>query len=181
MKKLVSWLVGLLVVSLVSYGYAVDTEDVTLTVTPLYTEAITVTPGSYAYGSLNLSISSVSASALEIANTGTVGVSLERTVTNDGADWTIATSTGNTSEFVLWAMTNATRPNAASDFTTGNGHRFSATTGDPGYGNLTNSGGTQQTLGISGTANLWFRLDMPTSVSNSNQQTITVRIRATAL
>jgi hypothetical protein len=180
-KKLVCLLVGLgLVGSLIGYGFASATDDVTISVTPIVSEAILVDPNSYAYGNLDLGISSVSASVIVTSNTGSVGVNLDMTVNDDGTDWTIATSTGVVDRFVLWAMTNATRPEVT-DFKSG--HKFSANVGE--YGNLFQlNGTTQQALGpsgtASGTANLWFRLDMPTSVTKNDAQSIIVRIRATA-
>jgi len=170
--RLVCLVVGLgLIGSLVGYGYAADTADVTLTVTPIVVAALTISPTTYAYGNLDLAISSVSASGLTITNTGGVGIKLEKTITDDGG-WTLASTTGVINEFVLWGMTNVSRP-VVDDFT--GGHKFALS-----YNNLTDSVGTQQTLSPTNTANLWFRLDMPTSVSSGAGQTITVRVRATA-
>ena len=175
--RLVCLVVGLgLIGSLVGYGYAADTADVTLTVTPIVVAALTISPTTYAYGNLDLAISSVSASGLTITNSGSVGIKLEKTVTDDGA-WILADATGQIDRFVLWSMTNPGRP-ASGDFTSLNTHNFSTTLTE--YNNLTDSAGTQQTLSPTNTANLWFRLDMPTSVSSGAGQTITVRVRATA-
>jgi len=174
--RLVCLVVGLgLIGSLVGYGYAADTADVTLTVTPIVVAALTISPTTYAYGNLDLAISSVSASGLTITNSGGVGIKLEKKVSNDGADWTLVDTTGETDKFVLWAMTNASTP-IEGNFT--GGHKFA--TPENTANSLTDLGGTQTALSPNGTAKLWFRLDMPSSVSSGNSQTITVTVRAIA-
>jgi len=175
-----------------------STQDVTLTVTPITVSLFSISPNTYAYGNLDLAISSNSASGSVcpiIQNDGDVGLSLEKTVwsiTSAGTAWSLATSTGTINEFVLWAMTEGEtgaegdRP-AIADFKTGASYElshssFSITAQQ--YNNLTKeTGGTQATLTPNGetgdSAALWFRIDMPSSVSKSDQQSIVVRIRAT--
>jgi len=178
MKKLLTVLVVLGLLGVANVWADSSTQDVTLTVTPIVTALFSISPNSYAYGNLDLAISSVSVSGAlcpVINNTGDSGLTFEKTVNADD-DWVIATSTTTTDNFVLWAMTNTSRPNIG-DFTVGNTHRFETTLGT--YNNLTNSAGTQVSLIPDATADLYFRIDTPSKVTDGNQVSIVVRIRGT--
>ena len=158
---------------------AQETDDVTVTVAPIVSEAFTVTPDSYAFGSLALSVSSNSASGLTIENTGDVGMTFEKTVQSIGSTgdaWTLATSTGTQNEFVLYAMTKATKPGIAEFDAAVSTFSTTLTT----YNDLVTSGDSQVDLNPSATADLWLCIDMPSEVSTDDAQTITVRLRGTA-
>ena len=177
MKKLLTVLVVLGLFGVADVWAAQSTQDVTITVTPITASVFSISPNSYAYGNLDLAISSVSVSGAScpvITNSGSCGLTFEKTVNNDGI-WTIDTSTGTLDHFVLWAMTKATRPDA-SEFTVAN-HRFA--TGIGTYNNLTDSAGTQVDLNPTATADLYLRIDTPSDVTNGDQATIVVRIRGT--
>lgn len=201
MKTLTKVLMVLAVVGLVGvtnvWGVDTSTQTVTITVTPITVSMFSISPDTYDFGSLDLAISSNSASGTGICpiiqNNGDVGLSLEKTVwsiSSDGTAWSLATSTG-TDEFVLWAMTNGEtglvgdRP-AVADFDTG-GYELSKSSfsiNTTVYNDLTKeTDGLQTTLTPNGedvdSAALWFRIDMPSAVSKSDQQSIVVKIRAT--
>jgi len=179
MKKLLIVLVvlGLLGVANV-WGVDTSTQTVTITVTPIVVSLFTISPNTYGYGNLDLAISSVSVSGAlcpVITNSGEAGLTFEKTVSADD-DWVIDTSTGTTDHFVLWAMTNASRP-AVGAFTVANTHRFDTTLGT--YNDLTDNTGTQVDLDPAATADLYFRIDTPSQVTDGNQVSIVVRIQGT--
>ena len=203
MKTLSKLLMVLAVVGLVGvtnvWGVDTSTQTVTITVTPITVSMFSIDPDTYAFGDLDLAISSNSASGGVcpiIQNNGDVGLSLEKTVWSISSagttPWDLATSTGTINEFVLWAMTEGQegvvgdRPTIA-DFDMGTGYELSHSSfsiTEQQYNDLTQeSGGTQETLTPNGqdgdSAALWFRIDMPSAVSESAQQSIVVKIRAT--
>ena len=150
-------------------------RSVDLVVTPIVTEALTASPTYYNFGALNVETSSNSASAIVLQNTGGVGITLEKAVSADGA-WDVTQSSAVTDGFDLWAQCNATRPNM-NTFTTGNTHNFNETALNT-YNNLTTNAGAQVSLTPTSTANMWFMIDMPKSVTVTDAQTITVSIKA---
>lgn len=183
---------GLAVMMAVGLVLAADNADVTVLVTPNVAANISISPASYDFGTLDLSVSSNSASGSVcpvIQNDGTVGVSLEKTVTDDDA-WTLSTAAGY-KQFVLWAMTSAdttegNRP-AVADYLDGASYDLSVSSFSTTLSNytlLTDDSQTQELLDPSGQANdsaaLWFRLDMPSSVDSGTQRSFTVNIRAVA-
>jgi len=62
MKKLLTVLVVLGLLGVANVWADSSTQDVTLTVTPIVTSVFSISPNSYAYGNLDLAISSVSVS-----------------------------------------------------------------------------------------------------------------------
>ena len=152
------------------------TVDVYIHVTPIVTEALTATPTYYNFGSLAVQTSSNSVTALTLENTGQIGITLEKSVQDDGA-WDITLASTALNGFDLWVATSAVsaRP-ALTGYTEATDRIDTYQT----YSNLTGvSNTTQARLDPSATTGLWFRIDMPENVSTSDQQTITVRLRAT--
>ncbi len=181
MKKLI---VGLMVVGLVGMmagtvmAQSTDSANINLLVTPVVVVQLSVSPTYYDFGDVNVGVSTCSITALTLSNDGTVGLTVDKAVWSDD-EWRIDYSSTTQDGFGLWAMTNASQPGQA-DFTTGNFHDFSNVEGNGGLNDLTESAGGNESMNPSDTEDLWFRLDMPASVGNTNQQTIQVRLRGTA-
>lgn len=175
MKKLVSLLVGLgLVGSLVSYGLAATTQDVTITVTPLPTLSLTISVTTYAFGNIDVNTSTNSATALTLTNQSNVSVTVDKKITNesDPSGWTAGTTAG-ANTYVLYCATAAARI-GLNDFALPT--KFGAVNNET---NLTNAGGTSDpVIAATGSVALWFKLDMPTTVSDSTARTITTRFTA---
>jgi hypothetical protein len=153
--------------------------DATITVTPIANVSLAISPTTYAYGALSVNTSSVTATALALSNNGDVNVTVDKRITNQSnpGGWTAAGSQG-ADQYVLSVTTSAARP-AAGDFTAAT--QFGALSN---VTNLTGAAGTQPTITVSGGAlpsvDLWFKLDMPTTVSSQSGREITVRFTGTA-
>jgi len=178
MKRLIGLGLAILLVcglSVVSFAAEV-TQDVTITVTPVTAEAFTITPSTITLGTVDVGVSTGNVTALEIENTGNITLTFTKTVqsiTGSAAHaWTMADPAG-ANTFLLHAQAQATAgawTNAAVDFST------TLTT----YNNLTDASAVQLSLDKDATQNLWFMLDMPTSVTYSDTQTIMARIKGTS-
>lgn len=182
MKKLI---VGLMVVGLIgmvagsAMAATTDSANINLYVTPIVTVNLSLSTTYYDFGNVSVMTSTCSVTALTLTNSGGVGFHVEKCVWDDDG-WRVDYSSTTQDGFGLWAMTGASQPGQSS-FTTGNTHDFIETTEPPTtFNNLTNNTGTPVTMQPSDTEKLWFRLDMPYSVSSQSQQTINVRLRATA-
>ncbi len=179
MKRLIGLGLAILLVcglSVVSFAAEV-TQDVTITVTPVTAEAFTITPNSLDLGTVDVGVSTGNVSALVINNTGNITLTFTKTVqsiTGDSAhDWTMDDPAA-ANAFLLYAQAQ----NAAGVWTNG-GVKFSTTTTT--YNDLTADDGTSQlSLVMAATENLWFMLNMPTSVDYSDTQTIIARIKGTS-
>jgi hypothetical protein len=178
MKRLIGLgLAILLVCGLSVVSFAVDvTQDVTITVTPVTAEAFTITPSTITLGTVGVGVSTGNVSALEIKNTGNITLTFTKTVESisgsSGHAWTMA-DPAEAGKFLLHAQAQA-----SAGAWTDAGVKFSTTTAT--YNNLTNASAVQLSLAKDATQNLWFMLDMPTSVSYSDTQTITARIKGTS-
>jgi len=180
MKRLIGLGLAILLVcglGVVSFAAEV-TQDVTITVTPVTAEAFTITPSTITLGTVDVGVSTGNVSALVIENTGNITLTFTKTVqsiTGSAAhDWTMADpAAANT--FLLHAQAQA-----AAGVWTDDAVEFSTTTVT--YNNLTDASGVQLSLDseITTTENLWFMLDMPTSVDYSDTQTIMARIKGTS-
>ncbi len=152
--------------------------EATITVTPTATVNLSLGVTTYAFGSVPLSSAAVSVSSLSIINIGQVNVTLDAKIPSDPANWISDTSTGTADHFVLWVATSTTQP-AFTQFSAGT-HRLNATGGATTQ--LAGLGGGTPILTTSGAGNeadVWFRLDTPSSVSTMAGQTITVRFTGT--
>lgn len=178
MKKLLAGLVVLGGIALyVGSAQAALTADLTITVTPAGTKSIAIAGSPYDFGSLNVGVSSVSATAVVIENDGTLPMQVGAQVTTQGAPWTVGAAPGD-DIYNLRALFNTTRP-ADGDFT--------AVTDDLTTG-LTLAtaavyAGDESGLNVAPAAavdnrNLWLRIDMPTSTSVSTQRSIVVQLSA---
>ena len=178
MKRLIGLGLAILLVcglSVVSFAAEV-TQDVTITVTPVTAEAFTITPAEINLGTVDVGVSTGNVSALEIENTGNITLTFTKTVqsiSGDSAhDWTMDDPAA-ANAFLLHAQAQA-----AAGVWTDPAVEFSTTTTT--YNNLTDASAVQLSLIMDATQNLWFMLDMPTSISYSDTQTITARIKGTS-
>jgi len=151
--------------------------DGSITVTPVGTVTLTLAPTYYHFGNVDVNISTVSISSITVRNTGNVSVTVDKQIQTESTPggWTAGTAVAlNT--YVLYVATSTFQPNPG-DFTAGD-HRFGA---QANVTPLDGLGGTQPTLvPTSGIADLWFRLDMPSTVTTQAARTITVRFTGTA-
>jgi len=170
-------LIGLLVfVSGVGKVWAANPIDATITVTPVATVSLTLPTTTYAFGNVPVNTSTSSAAALTLNNAGTVGVSVQKEIFNQSAPagW-IAGGSAGADQYVLYCAT------AAAEIPIEN---YSANTKfdvESAYNDLTDAAGLGNTIAVSGSVDLWFRLDMPTSVGSQLARTITIRFNAAAL
>jgi hypothetical protein len=151
--------------------------DATITVTPIVDVSLSISPTTYAFGALAVNSSSVTATALTLSNNGTVDATVDKRVAVDPVDWTADTSTTTANHFVLYVATSTTRP-SVTDFSNAN-HRFGPVANVTPLRGLGGSSPVITTGGALPSVNLWFRLDMPTAVTTSAPQTITVRFTGT--
>jgi hypothetical protein len=178
MKRLIGLGLAILLVcglSVVSFAGEV-TQDVTITVAPVTAEAFTITPGTINLGTVDVGVSTGNVSALVIENTGNITLTFTKTVQSisgsSGHAWTMA-DPATANAFLLHAQAQA-----SAGVWTDDAVEFSTTTIT--YNNLTNASAVQLSLDKDATENLWFMLDMPTSVDYSDTQTITARIKGTS-
>jgi hypothetical protein len=158
---------------------AAATVDASITVTPVATVNLSISPTTYAFGNLGIGSQNVATSSLTLTNAGQVNVSVDKRIQTNPADWTAGTTPGPDT-YVLYVATSTTVPLDASLFNDSD-HQYGT------QGNVTalkGLGGSTPNLATSGAtsiADLWFRLDTPTSVTVQTPQTITVRFTGTAL
>lgn len=176
MKRLIGLGLAILLVcglSVVSFA-GETTQNVTITVAPVVTEAFTITPNTIALGTVAVNVSTGNVSALVIENTGTITLTFTKTVASI-TSWTLGAPAKDVFRLKALADASALTP-WGSAVTTG---QFETTLTT--YNNLTaNNGSTQLSLDKAATQNLWFMLDMPTSVGSGTSQTITVTIKGTS-
>ena len=176
MKRLIGLGLAILLVcglSVVSFA-GETTRDVTITVAPVVEEAFTIVPNTIDLGTVDVGVSTGNVTALVITSTGTVTLTFEKTVWSITATnpWTLGTPAKDV--FMLKAQAQ----NAAGVWTN-EGVKFSTTTTT--YNDLTAENGTSQlSLDKDVPENLWFMLDMPTSVGHGDSQEILVRIKGTS-
>jgi hypothetical protein len=63
------------------------TADATITVTPVANVSMSLTPSSYAFGNIGVNTSSVTASAMTLANTGDVDIAVTKQIQTDAGNW----------------------------------------------------------------------------------------------
>jgi hypothetical protein len=155
---------------------AANAVDGTITVTPVAAVSLALAPTTYAFGSVGVAISTVSISSITLSNVGSVAATVDKQIQTQSAPagWTAGNSAG-ADTYVLYVATSTFQPNPG-DFITA-AHRFGA---QANVTNLNGLGGNQPTLAPADVADLWFRLDMPTTVTTQAARTITVRFTGTA-
>ena len=174
MKRLIGLGLAILLVcglSVVSFA-GETTRNVTITVAPVVEEAFTIVPDSIALGTVDVGVSTGNVTALVITSTGTITLTFTKTVASI-TSWTLGTPAKDV--FMLKAAAQSSTPGDWTDPAV----KFSTTTAT--YNDLTDAGGTGPlSLDKGVPENLWFMLDMPTSVGSDTPQTITVTIKGTS-
>ena len=157
------------------------TIDATITITPIATVSLSISPTTYAFGAFAVNSSTNSATGLVLSNNGQVDVSVTKQITNQSspAGWTAGVA-ASSDTYVLYVASATTRP-ALGSYTIAN-HMFG------GLNTVTSllglGGGSQNLnnpLGVTPSEALWFKLDLPTTVSSQTPREITVRFTGTAL
>ncbi len=182
MKRFTKYFVVAAVAFTVSRAEAANPEDGTITVTPVATVNLTISPTTYAFGPLTVNTSSVSATAVTLTNAGTVDVTVTKNIQTQSnpVGWTAATIASpnvGRDTYALYVATAAARPSAVS-FNEAN-HLFNGT----GSNSLLGLGGGSPVITTSGGAlpnvSLWFKLNMPSQVSSQAAREITIRFTGT--
>lgn len=210
MKKLIVLLTAAAVLAAFASGaYAQsDTDDVHVYVTPTdINVAIAASPNTYGFGSVSLgSTATVSSDgkAAILTNSSDVNVTLEKKITQDGIaggsitstdTWKFAdnypTATLGTDWYKLWCLAKATSSAAGApswgDYDTAGGSWDVATSTSSKF----NSKGSYNQvkdivdnnileLGLSGSTSVWFAIEMPPSVSASDQREMLITFQATS-
>ena len=153
-----------------------------ITVTPAADVSLDIVGATtYAYGSLDVSavsVSSVTATPITLRNNGQVDVKVTKRISGQGT-WSAGAAPG-VNTYALYASTSAARP-AIADFVLDTHPLFGLLNADT---QLTGVAGIQPVVttaaGALQTVDLWFRLDMPTSVTDQTAQEITMRFTGTA-
>ena len=179
MKKLlvVGMVVGLLgLMAGTVMAASTDSANVNLLVTPVVLTSLTVSPTYYDFGNVDVKASTCSVSALTLTNDGTIGILIDKTLwAQDG--WRIDYSSTAQDGFDLWAMVGDNQPGQATFETALSSFNE---TGLYALNALTEGSGTQVDMDPLDTESIWFRLDMPGTVTETRQQLLHVRLRATA-
>jgi hypothetical protein len=190
-NKMSKKIIGLVMVMMLAAGAAfaageTGTVDVDVYVTPGgISVTLTAAATFYNFGTIDVNTSSNSATAINLANGSDVSVNMDKTITAINGGGTIvlvnAAPTAQ-NEFRLRCVEHTAR--ATSDAAYGNAAAdFSTTLGT--YNNLTSSGtATQVVLGANGEADadddVWFRIDMPSTVDDSTERKFDVTYQGTA-
>lgn len=179
--KMKNKMIGLVMVMMLAAGtaFAADNVDVSVTVTPGVTLTLTVSATTYAFGIVNLSVSSgaVSAQTVTLTNGGDVAINVQKKVQTEPAAWTAGAAKA-ANVYALYVTTSAAQPaygtnnagfNASCLFLASNASNA-----------LTSITAGTSVIAAAGTARLWFGIDMPTSSSSSAAQRIITRFTAIA-
>jgi len=165
-----------------------DTAHILLLVTPNAIVDLSISTGTIVLGVVDVGKSTVTWQSVVMTNIGSTGFTLEKTVMTDGDLWDITAAPAIENGFNLFAMatsTSATNPflmrPSITDFETAASSFNKAGVGLSYLNALTYIDKTKVNMAPTGSTskkNIWFRLDMPTKVSNTNQQSINVRLKA---
>jgi len=177
-KILVLMVVVLFVGAGLVYAAEADTADVDILVTPGISVTLSASPTYYNFGTVTVNQSSVSvnvANQIKLTNGGTVGVTLEKKMTNDGS-WTLVQDAPDAKdEFRLWCVGNTDTQPAANVFETAYSTFAAVNTNN----NLVDTAGSQISLDAGKGTTTWFRIDMPPTVSNNDPQKFDITFTAT--
>ena len=155
---------------------ATNTEaEASITVTPTADVTLSISPNTFTFpASLDVASSSVTPK-FTLSNGSHVDVTVTKYIQSSG-DWTTSgTPSGN--NFSLYVATAAAQP-AVGAFT---GSNLLMLAGSGSADELKGLGGGDPVLAAdTGTADLYFKLSMPTTVTNTSARTIVVRFTGTA-
>ena len=162
-----------------------DDASVDVLVTPIADVSLDPVEGraEYDFGDVGLSTSSVTpvGDSVRLENTGQVPVLLTKKITNESVNekpwfhnFTYEESS-DSDTYRLWCLMTEAEPE---DDVFGEGHQF--TDEGDGYNELKLADGTTQAgLGVDGQENVWFRIYMPDSISESGGRSMEVTFMAT--
>jgi len=178
MKRLIGLGLAILLVcglSVVSFADIYE-QNVTITVAPVVTEAFTIDPNTINLGEVDVDTSTGNVSGLTILNTGTITLTFMKKVTSitSGNAWELGAPAKDVFRLKALADTVALDP-WGSGVLTG---EFAAVGN---YDDLKDNLETAPlSLDVGLSQNLWFMLDMPTSVGYPDSQEILVTIKGTS-
>jgi hypothetical protein len=175
--------------SYVDVAYSSASAGVTITAGPNSTDSgnnqnwtfvilsINLSPNSYDFGSVQVTGSSVSASAIAVTNGGNVTETYSLSVATTGAKtvWGVGTSTPTTyNQFVLEGMFNSARPSS----TTFTSQDVISTTTVTSTTSIYAGDHKGLNTPIGSQENFWMLLFMPLSVNTTDQETMTLTVTA---
>ena len=138
-------------------------------------------PGTYDFGSLGAGATSISVASVTVKNTSTTLIedwSIRASDARGTVDWTLAT-TADADQYVLWGLLNGDSQPADSDFDGDGDDNLTTTSTAMSTINYAKSGGENGvSVGTGETRGLWFKIQTPTSVSDTSAHTIFVTIVA---
>ena len=175
------FIAALAVMALRTVSYAdTATQDVTVTVTPGgVTAGITADPVSYDFGSVDLSKSSNSATAVTLENTGSATSLIDKQV-ESMTNWSLATSTGTQDDAMFGSVAKADRASLDEHWTFGDyevSHSSFSSVGT--YNALKDTAGNQVSLAPGATQAVWFKVVVPSAIGLTAEESINVRYQAT--
>ena len=188
MKRIIGLgLAILLVTGVGSVAFAATTDTVDILVTPVVTASLVISPDTYDFGNMDVSVSSNSATALTLTNDGNIDIKVQKKISDEdygpGDGYWVADSTNTTKDhYVLYCGTAAARVDVG-NFADGTllGAE-AAETYLTGSGSPTNTvdDGVVVPATTGNTVDLWFKLTMPTSVTNGNARTMRLTFTASS-
>ncbi len=185
MKKLIGLGIGaLMVLSLGQVAFA-GTAEVDVYVTPgAISTTLTALTTYYYFGTVDLSVSSNSATAITLDNDGNVDVTLTKTIADKDAGGTVVLvndSPTAINEFRLRCVEKESKATLETDFANADCD-FSTAEGTP--NNLVDTTDTQSDLAADGqageTCDIWFQIDMPPQVDTSAERKFDLTFTSTA-
>jgi hypothetical protein len=118
---------------------------------------------------------------MTLNNTGDISIAVTKQIVTDAGNWVADISSAAANHYMLFVATSAARPNIdGSEFTALNHLIGASMTNGGSTSNLLGLGGGNPTIATSGNEVLWYRLDMPATVTASAQRSMTVRFTGTA-
>lgn len=178
MKKLIVIVVVMLMVGgMVSMVRAGSTDSMTLTVTATSPIDVTIYATTYDFGTVALNSTSISTTSTAVKNTASTSIeTYNLRVSADGTGWTIADSTGGSSNVRIQAIWNTTKPADITDSTDYNldtaGKTCDGTlfAGDEPHDGYSVDAGDEE--------NLWFKLWTPEQSGSVGAKTFYLTITA---
>jgi len=167
----------------VSPVQAAGSGNVTVTVT-LSSASVAVTDATIAVGTAGtpaaMSTTYITAAAIHVTNnSGGTTQTYTLSITNDGADWTAATTIGNDDEYILSALFNSAQPGAgdflANDMLSTGDVICSATNCAFALGDETGAA-----VAAAEVRHLWLKFETPDVTTTYTAQVITVTVTAVA-
>lgn len=156
---------------------ALAANPATISVTVTIQSLSVAASGPIAFGTVVAGSQTVSSSASTVTNDGNVTETYSLSLTNPSSWTAVQAAPSAAEEYALLAIMNAGAP-IATDFTYANHALSTSSVAASG----TKFAGDQTGLSVaaSGTRNLWFRFNAPTSTAVATQQAVTVTLTAAA-